>query len=973
MAATDNGGYWTWHDSVVSRIEGKLSATTEMEGVVFVRAMSVPKMFCKFKHTANLRDKSGNLYRVDTFDTAKHPYAKEWAATVQARIGGLDCYHTYRLWVQLEEATNVYHILHAEATPMSLDEALYDEIINQDDDYADPKFVDLDEKRKVKALCASGENVEDGSEESRRIIKKIGRTGHFGNHLVCRVPYFKMCYSPLMFRLWPQSAVMEMDWASFEELADRLETASVEYATLGFSWLIGSAGAFVDVLRLHQLQTLQLMTNRFNQDTLILLEFFQRALDLAKKAGHTYSTFEELCGLYAGAYVNPHSIEATHNLNTIMGLPAQRPYNVPQLAEALGRFKAPAIKHSIIRLTVVQGVAGPVVYALDDWKKEEYVVERFKGLETNARWLELTDGCRTEADVRAKITTALAQSRPLAPPRLSGAPHWTNPKFLAIWKRLDMDQQRGVINGILRPISFVGGRPGSGKTETMMALFHLLGERERVLPLAPYGRIAAMLKKRLDGCGFTFHRATAVVTYQAKSPEALRIMGASTFLADEYSLQTHHHWYMILKACRTNAIRRVILFGDHEQMAPIGSGGFATSVAHHLQGDTSRFVLLRLPHRFVASERLPRSADDFVWTKPTSPEDKMTIAWNMKTLADDARPDLVLGHELTNTKATCVLTPRTPPPSATPTTKSPVARMVESVVQRFVPERLRGKGQEAANILAHADVQFVTQRNEDRKVINDAVFGYLYGDVGKDYPNAFRVGERVTFSRNAYFVKDETGASVQIRDRAMEQLQEDDAPPALDAMDVELQGAIAQRQQQQRPPKRSRTDANRGKDSDDVFNGELHVITDIVDVNEEGAVVAHFKHTSEKGDFRRPTRGISRVIVFDGGEKQVNITDDYDVDDMSRAYCVTSAKMQGSEARHAIYYVALSKYGEVITTLYKEELYMVLTRGRESLTIVAGRSADEGIRELHQISRRRAPPHRNNFARRLFPAPVVVG
>lgn len=977
--AEDGGGYWKWHDSVVSRIEGKFVRNVtvgELSEVVFERTMTTPKNFYKFKHTASLRDSNGKLYRVEVGDTQKHPYANEWAATVQARIGGLDRYHKYRLWTHFDKERNMYHILHAEATPLSLDVTLFRDILNQDDDYADPKVFNRAEKDRVEAICRHFEDRMDleadaSHPEILRAIAKIGTTGRYGENLTRRIPYFKMRYSPLMFRIWPQSAIMEMDWPSFQKLADSLETGGFEYATLGFPWIVGEAGAYLDTLHLHQLKTLQIMTNRFNQDSLILLEFFQRALEQAKKGGHTYSTFEELCTLYADAYVHPQSIEAAHNLNTIFGIPARNSYAIPHLVEALSKYQSVAIKHGIIRITGLKEADDQptkrVIYALDDWKKEEYVVGRFKTLEANPRWLEITDGCRDEVDVRAKIEAALGQTRPFPPPKVQGAPHWSNPKFLAIWKRLDKDQQRGVINGILRPISFVGGRPGSGKTETMMALYHLLGERERVLPLAPYGRISAMLRKRLDGYGFTFHRVAAVVSYQKTSPEALRFLGASTFLADEYSLQTHHHWYMLLKACSTNLVQRVILFGDHEQMAPIGSGGFAVSVARHLQGDASRFVLLRLPHRFVPAGKLPRSADDFRWVKPASPEDPMAIAWNMKTLSDDVRPDLVVGYDLTNAKSTCVLTPRT---SAGSPDMNPVQRMVNAVIQRFIPATLQGKGREAAAALAAADVQFVTQRNEDRKIINDAVFRYLYGDAGTDYPNALRIGERVTFARNAYFVKAEDGTRVQVRDRMMEQLQDgpvqqQQAQPS--AVDIQVLGGLARHEQAQGPPqrapKRSRTDANRGRDSDDVFNGELHVITDIVDVNEEGAVVAHFRHTSEKGVTRR---GVARVIVFDGGEKQVNLTDDYDVDDISRAYCVTSSKMQGSEAKHAIYYVAISKYGDIISTLYKEELYMVLTRGRDSLTIVAGRTPDDGLQEIQQISRRRAPPHRNNFARRLF-------
>jgi hypothetical protein len=81
--------------------------------------------------------------------------------------------------------------------------------------------------------------------------------------------------------------------------------------------------------------------------------------------------------------------------------------------------------------------------------------------------------------------------------------------------------------------------------------------------------------------------------------------------------------------------------------------------------------------------------------------------------------------------------------------------------------------------------------------------------------------------------------------------------------------------------------------------------------------------------------------------------------------------MQGSEDNVIIYLVTTTTYGNVIQTLYREELYTVATRGRKRLILVAGRDETDGLNEIKTILRRLSE-RRRNYLGELIPWEPIV-
>jgi len=167
-------------------------------------------------------------------------------------------------------------------------------------------------------------------------------------------------------------------------------------------------------------------------------------------------------------------------------------------------------------------------------------------------------------------------------------------------------------------------------------------------------------------------------------------------------------------------------------------------------------------------------------------------------------------------------------------------------------------------------------------------------------------------------------------------------------------------------------------ESDDVFNGEIRQIKRIVDIDGKNHNITDIiEHTNERNNNRSGKRGVAkkRILEFNtikNERRLLNITDDYDTDEMDRAYCLTAAKMQGSEDKIVIYVVTPAPsghFGMVASTLVNEELYMATTRGKKRLIVVAGRDEREGLVELRAIARVHEERPRNVFGKllKLYP------
>jgi hypothetical protein len=288
------------------------------------------------------------------------------------------------------------------------------------------------------------------------------------------------------------------------------------------------------------------------------------------------------------------------------------------------------------------------------------------------------------------------------------------------------------------------------------------------------------------------------------------------------------------------------------------------------------------------------------------------------------------------------------------------------------------------------------QRNADRKAVNEAVFQLAFGRTDKSL-KSFYPSERITFTTNKYFATDKNGNPLNAgNDREFEHInilnpdrdQVINTPTNVLMRDAAMDRAVglteerakARKGEQTRKRKRLQNENDFGMgQSDDVFNGEIRQLKRIVDMSgQNGQKIESVEHTHIKDTARGGKKVVKKRLLdcldLRGERKILNITSDYDPDDIERAYCLTASKMQGSEDRNVIYIVTPSPYvgyGTVVNTLFNEELYMVTTRTKGRIFLVAGRDEREGLTEIRNIASVHEERPRNVFGKLLKIAPEV--
>lgn len=873
--------------------------------------------------------------------------------------------------------------------------------------------------------------------------------------LIRNQPVYRILRAPLAFHLWPQKELCSLSRKGFEFLAQALESSNWPLICFCFSWLMPEGVTRLtplstDALCLAQrlLNYPELVTDSENHflplREALLCEVFQRTFEESRKAGHTFITEDMIGGFYLKNVSSSHAqftvstvlfqsnlvdmLRQIQNFNkektkrAASGQPAPVwPLKPPQPPTAndvsthivLGqRLLSLGVKYKVLRVkgektrvilpegvketnTAPQMIKG--IYLYDDFVKQQQLEDFFK--QVSNRWDRSVhaDGCITVDDVFARI--AAPPPAPKDDKYRIGMPQWRNRLFLAQYTRLDDYQKRAVANAVLQPIAIMCGIPGAGKTEVFKALFHLFGgaghRKGSVIPFAAYGRIAAMLRRRLNGFGYTFHRASSTAIFDGESPEGQMLKNAGTWLWDEFGLVTHHHTSVMI-AAGSSAVTRIIMAGDENQMDAIGSGSIIDSIIDQvkyveLAQRHPRYAEMSVPHRFMTTQEDIEAISNN--TRP-QPEQDRAILWNMQQLMRprnnaDGQFDLVHAD---NKTARLVI-------RNTATLAGVNATWVNKVLEDIIDRDVLTIEAEAARAFSKNDIQFITQRHVDVNAINNAIFEKLFPSLKDQKFRPLRRFERICCTKNGYFMRtsDESGGSAFISDAEIERIamakamrndlgvdnNDDDANGGdamdvdLDAEDGDLMGPSDRKLKRQMP---DRDDTLRGTASDDVFNGDIKMISRIVDVDRNtGGVVAEFT-TVKEGRMRYSNTGkantkslnhVARVLIFDDNT-QLNLSDDYDVADVTRAYCITSKKMQGSQAKIVVnYFTPANGFDEdrlTSKTLYCEEFYTNKTRAELRFFAIlptTNKNMNFMLEALRDIAHNKAPRRYSTIGQRL--------
>lgn len=774
--------------------------------------------------------------------------------------------------------------------------------------------------------------------------------------------YWRVWACPLLFRLWPTKTLRALPWTSFCALAELVTTASHPTPFM-FRWVLGErlngALPMLDLSRVLLWRTLRgpaqpwqwpaSVDERAHPHLLALLHVLQRAFT---QTVHTYLTPEQLADAYfdrLGMARLPHGLKealAEGGTQTVQMLTKRALPNwlrdTPGLwaaASTLGVTVAatqPVIaktkrywcRASRLHKSEEAWTTAPeaVLYPAYLYELEEEVAQDLNALLAKFDPDVQADGCSTMADVRARIAAA-------EPPAHSvelGAPAWDSPDFQAKWATCDPSQQQAVARAVLHPLTIVDGRPGYGKTyvgEVVAALFPR--DQGCTLPLAAYGRIAALLKARL-GDGWTFHKAAALVR-GASTPKALKrlLQTAATGIWDELSLHLLQHWGLVLSVLF--GLRRLVLMGDIEQMPGIGAGTVIGSLLRRYRS-TDAYTRLQCPHRYMSSraEALAVGANGGVLTeRPASVFEGAAVVWNMQELTrfyaapDRYVPDLLYGTSWADVErgARFVVLP---PQGGLEETLTPVAKHFFAGEAALLRTRVPQADQATVGAVALpvvSPLQLLAHRSVHINKVNETLRALVYKNQTAQYAH-FYVGECVTFLKNAYFTRD--GAP---RHDPETVLGEPLAPRQIAAVAVADDGeeAVDEEEEVAESADPAEPEGELSDRSFNVMNGQVRRIVAIVDVARVPVAVRTDEVTARHEESGRPQKRARttaaegagetkvvrvaaqyrtggklapqaqyRLLVFSDGT-QLNVTRDYDLKNVRPAATTTVNKAQGGE------------------------------------------------------------------------------
>ena len=216
-------------------------------------------------------------------------------------------------------------------------------------------------------------------------------------------------------------------------------------------------------------------------------------------------------------------------------------------------------------------------------------------------------------------------------------------------------------------VAILTGGPGTGKTTiTRQVVVQALHDGRRIAAMAPTGIAASRLAECIDYPATTIHRALGAIPegegLRVVQPDAREATAAADLVVvDEMSMVTCRLFAELLRAAKLSA--QLLLIGDPDQLAPVGSGQPFTDLI-----DSGMFPVARLTtvHRQAEGSRI-REACDLVrqgrwYTQAPQASRDADLVWleeeSEERLADLCEELLVQAREKYAAADITLLTPR---------------------------------------------------------------------------------------------------------------------------------------------------------------------------------------------------------------------------------------------------------------------------------------------------------------------------
>lgn len=512
-------------------------------------------------------------------------------------------------------------------------------------------------------------------------------------------------------------------------------------------------------------------------------------------------------------------------------------------------------------------------------------------------------------------------------------------------------------------------------------------------------------------------------------PFARLLLACPTLIFDEFSLLNVEH---LLRAFNLGVIdtkRRIVFAGDPFQLTAIGAGSICNSVIAHFGApslDVESTAIesyctstLCYPHRFI-DDSLRREiieggeaskthrvglgmADAHLGNKP-DPSDPMSVPFNMNQMlnvqhasiwtnkkAQDPRlvyseiPDLCADPQ-TDTSGFAAS------PFIVGSLKSRYYRDICAPFDRLTTTADQRKSQDdplglydPANVcmaitdalrlvdrrlhMNHPDVQILVHTNKLRRKINQ-----MQRDIGNSMLESVRTGSKITFNKNKYFVHSDKEGDSKSREQSVgdvgfsgsgnvssgSERGHDDVEACLSLQKTRTEKIQAEQAR--------RNDKNRGVLCEDVFNGDIRIVSAVYIVNvDTGAVIKRCQTVGGAREEARRQNGSTPGNVKDSPyDVMISFEDNtqislgaYETSNIDFATAVTGTKFPGSQKPYIVY---VHMENQHVDNSY---IYTLMTRAEKNFIFLHGVDVEQCKEGLYRTVRRVNAPPIEDFAGRI--------